>query len=140
MKNNLLAFVLIIARLFMVFFACYWWGPDVYRVFNWSFVNVDFWSKTSVIHKSNNSNLYNAIISWAVFVAVCLVLLIILLAFCLWCHLIQRKVVSFSGSIRNKKKKCCRGFFEFLLGTSRHLVIHNMDYEQHQEGAFDDDF
>ena len=84
--------------------------------------------------------MYNAIVSWAVFVAVCLVLLIILMAFCLWCHLIKRKVVSFSGSIKSRKKKCCRGIFEFLLGTSRHLVIHNMDYEQHQEGAFDDDF
>ena len=131
LKNNMLAFILIIARLFMVFFFCYYLGPDIYKVFNWSFVNTDFFNKTSEVHKANNSNIYTTIISWVVFVAVCLVPLMILMALCLWCHLIKRKVVSFSGSIKNRKKKCCRGIFEFLLGTTRHLVIHNMDYEQH---------
>lgn len=74
------------------------------------------------------------------FVSICFVLLGLLMAFCLWCHLIQRKVVSLRGSIKNRRKKCCRGICEFLVGTSRHMVIHNMDYEQHQEGAFDDNF
>ena len=50
-KNNMLAFILILARLFMVFFFCYYLGPDIYRVFNWSFVNTDFFSKKTEIHE-----------------------------------------------------------------------------------------
>lgn len=29
-KNNMLMFILILARIFIVFFACYWLGPNIY--------------------------------------------------------------------------------------------------------------
>lgn len=48
LKNNLLTLILVLARLFMVFFAGYYVGPDVYHVFNWSFVNLDFWSASEI--------------------------------------------------------------------------------------------
>jgi hypothetical protein len=114
-KNSMLMFTLFLARIFIVFFACYWLAPNIYKVFNLSFINMDVWSSTSPIYKDNYDNIYNTTITWILVMNLCVILPIMLVAFCL----------CLKRTIRDRNKKKCCGFVGFLFGTSRHHIIHN---------------